>query len=109
MSGQAQENQDSSLEKAGTREFVLPPPDDFMHNKIPTTNAVNPEPAIFSMVNISASQLVTASVNLDEQSLTFAPLHLNAGKPRIFDMALKFGLRDNISHLGTGFKWRAGN
>ena len=101
----AQDNQ----APASTQEFVLPSLDSFLYNKIPTTNAVNPEPAIFSMFNMSASQLVTASVSLDEQSVMLSPFHLKGKEPIVSDLAIKVGLRDDISHIGLGFKWRAGN
>ncbi|MDN5212689.1 hypothetical protein QQ020_11555 [Fulvivirgaceae bacterium BMA12] len=103
--GKAQSKQD----QADTSGFVLPGIEEFHHNKIPTTNAINPEPAIFSMVNITASQLVTASISLEEQSVVIAPFQLKSYKLNTFDMAVKVGLKDNISYLGTGFKWKPRN
>ena len=104
-----QGNAQNKQEQADTSAFVLPGIEKFYYNKIPTTNGVNPEPAIFSMVNITASQLVTASISLEEQSVVIAPFQLKSYKLNTFDVAIKAGLKDNISYLGTGFKWKPRN
>ncbi len=88
---------------------AIPEIDTFHHNKLGPVNALNPELAIYSTVNMTANQLITASISLEEQSLILAPLHFKQRKLQLFDLAFKAALKDNITYLGTGFKLNFGN
>lgn len=109
VSAFGQENDAQTTNSENDEPFNIPDIASFHHNKIAPVNAVNPEIAIFNTVNITATQLVTATISLDEQSLVLAPLHFKQRKLQVFDWAIKAALKDNITYLGTGFKLRIGN
>ncbi len=87
----------------------IPEIDTFHHNKISPVNAVNPELAIYNTVNVTANQLITASISLEEQSIILSPFHFKQRKLQLFDLAIKAALKDNLTYLGSGIKLNFGN
>ncbi|MDN5204045.1 hypothetical protein QQ008_21820 [Fulvivirgaceae bacterium BMA10] len=72
-----------------------------------SNNNLNPEPAIYSLTNLTANQLFTHYINLDEQAIIISPTWF--AEPSNFkslNLNLKAARQRGVSNFGLGFGLR---